>query len=163
MDPRVKTPSDGLEKKFRTEMQLSTVIRETAQGLLEGNSIHAQIEKLVSTDSQAKEALEQFEKKLGALIGDQGGAPAQQVTLTAVNGNAETVYQAVWQADAAPTSAQLEALSGINRDSGDILKRWKEFKATDLPSLNTMLREIKAPEIDPRAEFKLEEVDIDEE
>ena len=163
MDPRVKTSSDGLEKKFRTEVQLSTVIRETAQALLEGNSIRAQIEKLKSTNLQTKETVEQFGKKMDALVGPQGGPPAQQTSLTAVNGNAETVYQAVWQVDAAPTSAQLEALSGINRDSGDLLKRWKEFKATDLPSLNTILRGMKVPEIDPRAEFKLEEVDIDEE
>jgi photosystem II stability/assembly factor-like uncharacterized protein len=162
MDPRVKTSPDGLEKKFHAEMQLSSAISETAEGLIEGNSIGAQIEKLSSANAKAKEVLEDFEKKLNALIGAPGGQAPQQPTLSQVNGNSETLYQSIWGADAAPTSVQLENVSGLTRDCGDIVKRWQEFKTTDLPSLNRLLREMNAPEIDPHAEYRLEQTDIDE-
>ena len=89
--------------------------------------------------ASTKEAIETFQKKLTALLGAPGGffaPPSQEVTLGRVNGQASTLYMQVWQADAEPTSAQMEALSATEHDSADVLKRWNDFKNADLPALN---------------------------
>ena len=107
-----------------------------------------------------------FQKKLAALLGAPGGflaPPSTEPTLTRLSGEAETLYQQVWQVDAAPTSSQIEALAAKERDSENVLKRWNEFKSADLPALNRMLRESQAPEISLQSDFKNEEVDLDQE
>jgi len=100
---------------------------------LQGGSIRSQLEK-VSANASTKEAVETFQKKLTALLGAAGGffaPPSQEVTLGRVNGQAGTLYMQVWQADAEPTSAQLEGLSAMERDSADVMKRWNDFKNSD--------------------------------
>jgi hypothetical protein len=85
------------------------------------------------------------------------------VTLGGVNGQAGTLYQQIWQADAEPTAAQMTALSTTEHDSSDVLKRWSEFKGTDLPALNRLLRESKVPEVQLEADAHQDEPQVDEE
>ncbi|HEX4785880.1 MAG TPA: glycoside hydrolase, partial [Candidatus Sulfotelmatobacter sp.] len=165
MDPRVKTSAAGLQKKFQAETRLAAMMTETAKALLQGGSIRSQLEK-VSANASTKEAVESFQKKLTALLGAAGGffaPPSQEVTLGRVNGQAGTLYMQVWQADAEPTSAQLDGLSATERDSTDVMKRWNDFKNSDLPALNKMLRESNAPEVKLEADLHPEESQMDEE
>ena len=165
MDPRVKTSLAGLQKKLEAETRLASIMTESAQALLQGGSIRSQLEK-VSANASTKEAVESFQKKLTALLGAAGGffaPPSQEVTLGRVNGQAGTLYMQVWQADAEPTSAQLEALSATDHDSAEVMKRWNDFKNSDLPALNKMLRESKAPEVKLEADLHPEESQVDEE
>jgi hypothetical protein len=46
----------------------------------------------------------------------------------------------VERADAAPTSAQQNALTETEKDFTGSLKRWAEIKETELPELNRQLR-----------------------
>jgi hypothetical protein len=89
--------------------------------------------------------------------------PSQEVTLGRLNGQAGTLYQQVWQADAEPTSSQMEALSATERESADVLKRWAEFKSGDMPALNRQLRESNIPEIQMESNIQSAEPQIDEE
>ena len=167
MDPRVKTSSAGLKKKFEAETELSSMMNASAEAMLQGGSIRAQIEKLTpEAATQAKDAIASVQKKLDSLLGGAGGffaPPTQEITIGRVNGEASTLYQQIWQADAEPTAAQMEAMSSAHRDSADVLKRWNEFKSTDLSPLNRVLRESKAPEIDLHTQFTQEDADTDEE
>jgi hypothetical protein len=43
------------------------------------------------------------------------------------------------------------------------LKRWNDFKSTDLPALNRVLRESKVPEVQLEANIQQEESQVDEE
>ncbi len=109
---------------------------------------------------------EAFEKKLNELLGASGGVfapPSQDITVSRVNGQAVALYAQVWQADAEPTSSQMEALAATVQDKDAILKRWTEFKSSELAKLNGVLRDAKAPEIKPQADFQHEETQIDEE
>jgi len=83
--------------------------------------------------------------------------------LSRVNGQAGTLYQQVWQVDAEPTSSQTEAASATERDRADVLKKWNDFKATDLPALNRLLRDSKIPELQLEADPHQEESQVDEE
>ena len=167
MDPRVKASSAGLQKKFETESHLASIVSESSQALLQGASIRAQVEKLRSQGQERiKSSVEEFEKKLTALMGAPGGffaPPSKEITLSRVNGEASTLYQEVWQVDAEPTSAQLEAVSVVDRDREDVMKRWSAFKSADLPAMNRLLRESQVPEIKIEAEMKQDEPAVDEE
>ena len=165
IDPRVKTSAAGLQKKFQAEMKLSSIASEVAEAEMQGNSIRTQIENLSpEAVAKIKMALEPVQTRLGELLGTPGGffaPPSKEVTLSRVNGEASTLYQQVWQSDAAPTAAQMQAVAAIDRDSADVMKQWKEFKAAELPALNRALHEARSPGIDPAMEFHQEEVEVD--
>jgi photosystem II stability/assembly factor-like uncharacterized protein len=74
MDPRVKTPAAGLQKKFETEAHLASVMSESTQALHQGTSIRSQLNKLTEKgNAQVKTSAAEFEKKLNALVGTAGG------------------------------------------------------------------------------------------
>ena len=165
MDPRVKTPAAGLEKKFEAEIRLATLVTDSSRAVLEGNSIREQLEK-IQANGKDKDSVEAFEKKLSALLGSPGGffaPPSPQATVTRLNGEASTLYQQVWGTDAQPTAPQSEALAKLQTEASDTMKRWKEFLATDLASLNRQLHNANVPEIHPQVESQQEESQMDEE
>jgi photosystem II stability/assembly factor-like uncharacterized protein len=167
MDPRIKTSPAGLQKKFEAETRLATMMTQTNQALTQGGAIRAQLEKVNdSSKADVKNAVGEFQKKLGGLIGTPGGffaPPSQEVTLGRVNGEAGTLYQQIWQVDAEPTSSQNDALSATEKSSTEVLKRWADFKNTELPALNRLLREAQVPEVNPEADFHPAETSVDEE
>ena len=167
MDPRVKISAAGLEKKFQVEMSLSSLVTDSSRAVLEGNSIREQLEKIqANSKDKDKENVEAFEKKLSALLGSPGGffaPPSPEVTVTRVNGEAGSLYQQIWGVDAQPTAPQTEALAKLETEASDTMKRWKEFLATDLASLNSQLHDANAPEIHPQIESQQEESQVDEE
>ena len=150
MDPRVKTSASGLEKKFAAEMRLASLLSESSLALLQGKSIQEQLGKLNGRPNVPKDTLDSLQKKLPALLGSPAGfsaPPSTEITLSRANEEVGTLYQQVWQADAEPTAAQMEALAREERDAASVLKRWDEFKSSDVPALNSVLRGAKAPEI----------------
>jgi len=167
MDPRVKASAAALQKKFQLETRLSSLMNESAEGLLQGVSIREQIEKLsAEANQQTKDAMQSLQKKLTALQGAAGGffaPPSPEITLNRANGEAATLYQQIWQADAAPTSSQIEALTTAEHDCASAEKRWTEFKKTDLPALNRQLRDTNVPEIRLESDIHHEEPQGDEE
>jgi photosystem II stability/assembly factor-like uncharacterized protein len=167
MDPRVKTPTAALERKFHAETRLASMMSQSAKALLEGRSIREQLDKLTAqTSLPNKDAIDSFAKKLAALVGVPGGffaPPSREVTLSRLNGEASSLYQQVWSVDAEPTSSQLEALAARERESAGLIKRWNEFKNSELPALNRALRESNAPEIMVQSDPNPEEPQMDEE
>jgi hypothetical protein len=89
--------------------------------------------------------------------------PSPEANLNRVSGQAGTLYQQVWQADAAPTTSQMEAMNAVEHDSAEVMGRWSDFKNTDLPALNRLLRESQVPEIKLPQNGSREEVEGDEE
>ena len=165
MDPRVKASSAALEKKFRAEVKLASIMNEFSPAVLQGGSIREQAAKLLPQASgKTKEAIEAFNKKLGAVLGTSGGffaPPPEEVTVTRVNGQASALYGQVWQVDAEPTVAQDAAIAAVGRDSADALKRWKDLKTADLPALNRVLQKSKMAEVRPEAETQQDESEDD--
>ena len=150
MDPRVKTPIAGLEKKAQTEAQLASLMTETTQALLGANSIRSQIEKLNASNDATRNAIAEFQMKLTALVGAPGGffaPPSPEPTLSRVNGEVSTLYQQIWQVDAEPTSSQMEALAATQRAASGVLERWSDLKNNAVPELNRVLRQTQAPEV----------------
>jgi photosystem II stability/assembly factor-like uncharacterized protein len=162
MDPRVKIAAAALEKKLQTETSLASLLSESSLAVLQGESVREQLEKLNGQASVPKDALDSFQKKLSGLLGAWGGLPAQENTLSRLNGEVATLYQQVWQADAEPTSSQMEALAATEHDGADLLKRWTEFKNSDVPALNRVLQESQAPELRLESDSHPEEAQADD-
>ena len=165
MDPRVKTSAAGLQKKFQTESRLAVILSDSSHALLQGAPLQKKLEELSGADYQGKVDVDPFLKKLSALLGAPGAAPAkpEEVTLRRVNDQAGTLYAAIWQVDAEPTSSQIEALTAVERDSTVAAKRWREFTNTDLPALNQLLRQSKVPELQLEPDPHPVEAQVDEE
>ena len=167
MDPRIGTSAAGLQTKLKTETRLASILSESALALLQGGSIRTQLEKLgAQANPQTNEALAAFQKKLTALLGAPGGffaPPSPEITLARVSGQAGALYQQIWPVDAEPTSSQMQALAAADHDSIDVLKRWNEFKNSDLPAFNRLLKDANVPEIQLEKEIHQEESQVDEE
>jgi photosystem II stability/assembly factor-like uncharacterized protein len=166
MDPRVKTPAPGLEKKFEVETQLASLVSQTSLAAQQATSIDVQLRKRSEQLKVAGEAVQTFQEKLASLLGNAApfGAPAEaaEPTLMQVNGTASTLYGQVWQADAPPTSAQLTAITVAEHDSAAVMKRWAAFKKEALPELNRKLHEANLPEIEIEPTLQIEEPMADE-
>ncbi len=165
MDPRIKVSTASLQKKFQSEMQLASALTSTTRAILEGNAVRTQLQNQhADTNPQVKDAVAQFQAKLDALLAGNGpptaGSPS---TLARANEAVATLYGQIWQVDAEPTSAQLQALSMVDRDGADVLKRWEELKNTELPALNRILRHSSAPEININADLGRAETDMEDE
>ena len=167
MDPRIKISAADLEKKFQAETQLASIVTESTDAIVQANSIREQLKKLSGEAAgAAKETVESLDKAINALLGSPAGflaPPTTEITLTHVNGGASTLYQQVWQADALPTSSQMEALAATQSESADVMKRWKQFMDSDLPAANRALRDAHVPEIKPDPETHYEQSQGDEE
>jgi photosystem II stability/assembly factor-like uncharacterized protein len=167
MDPRVKATTAALEKKFKAEGHLASIMSETSRALVQGGSVREQLEKLSSQpNSPVTTKVQDFQKKLNGLMGAAGGffsPPSAEVTLSRVNGQASMLYQQVWQADAEPTTTQSEALAAVEHDGIDVLERWRAFTTSDLPALNGALRDANSPEIHIDADAQANEPQSDEE
>jgi photosystem II stability/assembly factor-like uncharacterized protein len=165
MDPRIKTPSAALQKKFQLETELAAIVSKSTTALQQATSISKQFAALSNADSATKARIESAQKKLDTLVGGQGGPftpPSPTPTLNRVNGSAGTLYQMIWGSDAAPTSSQTTSFTTLQKEDAEVMKRWQEFKTSDLSSLNRLLRQANVSEI--RVETTAtEEEQIDEE
>jgi photosystem II stability/assembly factor-like uncharacterized protein len=169
MDPRVKISAAALEKKFQLESRLAELVDRTSKALLQAGSMHAALQKLdESTSGRVHEQVQDFQKKLDALLGTSAGfgaPPAGETTLSSVNSEAAALYGQVWQADAEPTLAQSDAGTATAHEASDALKRWESLRTTDLAGLNQALKQGNLPEIKVESEVHVEEsgMDLDEE
>jgi photosystem II stability/assembly factor-like uncharacterized protein len=151
MDPRVKTPREGLAQMFQLQARLAAMMTASSEALLEARPAHEQLQKLAGQASgPAADAISAFDKKLAALIGGGGGffaPPSPNPTLGRVNGNATTLYGEIGRADATPTAAQVSATDETEKVFAEVSKLWKQLKTVDLPELNKQLRGANLPEI----------------
>jgi photosystem II stability/assembly factor-like uncharacterized protein len=167
MDPRVKTSAAALEKKFEMESRLSALVSQTSEGVLQAGSLREPLQKLSEqSNGPAHDPVQNFQKKLAAVLGGGGGfgAPAStEVTLTRVNGQVATLYGQVWQVDAEPTTAQSQATAAAEKDAADAIKRWDALRSTDLPVLNRTLHEANIPELKIESDPHKDDGSMDEE
>ena len=167
MDPRVKTSTVGLEKKFQLETRLASLLSETSQAALQAGSIREPLDKLSQqVAGPVRDSVQAFQNKLTALLGAPAGfatPPASELTLSQVNGQVATLYGQVWQVDAEPTASQSEAAVAIEHEISDVMKRWDTLRTTDLPALNRALGGANLPEVKIESDPHQEETNMDEE
>ena len=148
MDPRVKTGQAGLEQQFAAESELASLLTRSTEAVHEARSVSEQIEKLSRDAGESvRQSLTALDKSLKAVLGS-GGAPApKEPTLAQVNGQVSGLYGDVAGVDAAPTAAQLTAVTTARANSSSALARWNALKKTEIPALNRELHRAGLAEI----------------
>ncbi|MGA8143740.1 MAG: hypothetical protein WB987_07620 [Candidatus Acidiferrales bacterium] len=177
LDPRVKTPPEGLRALFQMQSSLADMMTRISEAVAQARSLHEQLEKAsASATGAAKDSIESLDKKVSAVLESapatapqKSGTPAMpagapEPTLTQVAGNIAPLYAEIDRADAAPTPAQTQALATIERDFAATIKRWEALRSSDIPALNRQLKSADLPELTVESNITpAEELGSDEE
>lgn len=151
MDPRVKTTPAALEQQFSTEMRLASMMDSGYDAIQQVRLVEEQLKKLSGwAPAYANPPIAALEKKASRLLGTPAGllgAAPQQVTLSRLNGEVGTLYGEIGRADAAPTAAQMKAMTGIESRFSKAMSSWSQIKNTDIPALNRRLTRENLPTI----------------
>ncbi len=149
IDPRVNTSPGDLEKQFNLEMRLASELTTSTETVTQARSVVDQLHKLGNQSGAMAESIKALEQQVGTIL--RGPTPAvpgtSEPTLTRASAAVDALYTSVGQADAAPTTAQINAAADTERDLSALVKRWEEIKNSDLPALNRQLNSVNLPEI----------------
>jgi photosystem II stability/assembly factor-like uncharacterized protein len=154
MDPRVKISPAGLEQQFQLEMKLAGMMSESAKSVMQAQSVHEQIGKLTGKASgPMADAIKSFDKKVMAVLKGDASTEAESAekepTLYSVDSDVNELYTDVSQADAVPTVAEVAATTKLGSELTAATQRWEEIARTELPAVNSRLRDSNLPEIRP--------------
>jgi photosystem II stability/assembly factor-like uncharacterized protein len=159
MDPRVKTPPDGLARQFEIALSCWQGARDMQEAIKQVRKLQEQIQALrerAGAKSAVAEAAAALEKKATALIGSQGGPrrgaggglrAADDSTLAGVSARLIALLGVVDGADATPTPQAEAAWEQLRQALTSLRKRWDELKDGDLKKLNEQAREANLPVI----------------
>jgi hypothetical protein len=151
MDPRVKTPPAGLEQQFNLEMRLASELTASTEAVTQVHSVLDQLHKLGTQPAgELAESIKALDQKVGRVL--RGPTPpvagaAAEPTLARENSAVGTLYGSSGQADAAPTAAQMKAVTDTERGLSAVMKQWEEIRTSDLSALNRQLKSANVPEI----------------
>jgi hypothetical protein len=154
IDPRVKTPPDGLRQQFELSMQAYQGMNETKEILDQLQRLRAQIKARNMPDIQkpVADSLTSLDRKLAALEGvggrGQGGGAANGemnlVRLNAAFGGLLDVFQ---DADAAPTTQAVAGIADMQKSLASLRQQWNDLADRDLKSVNEQLTGFQLPTI----------------
>jgi photosystem II stability/assembly factor-like uncharacterized protein len=163
IDPRVNTSPGDLEKQFNLEMRLASELTTSTEAVTQAHSVVDQLHKLGNQSGAMAESIKALDQKVGTIL--RGSTPAvpgtSEPTLTRASAAVDALYTSVGQADAAPTTAQINAAVDTERDLSALTKRWEEIKNSDLPALNRQLKSANLPEIHLESKAPTDETQAD--
>jgi hypothetical protein len=134
MDPRVKTPAATLARQFALSKGVSNDINRTRAALDSLRVLRTSMRELRSQSADLGAAIDSLDRTAGALEGGGGGfgggAPAAgSPTLGGTIGQLGQLYDALQDADVAPTSQLVAAVQAAQRDVPAVIARWSTFRA----------------------------------
>jgi len=154
MDPRVKTPPEGLAKMFEISFGSYEGMRQTREALGQIGKLRTQIEELKKRAGAGTltDALTALDKKAANLEGTGGGgqfgAPTSgEPTFNRLNGQFLSLMNLVEGSDSTPTTQAQAAFTDTQKALRDMLARWNELKAKDVKVVNEQLRQANLPQL----------------
>ena len=166
MDPRVKTPLADLVLQFKMARQIYTAQAQVSAASSEANRLHEHLQTLKSRLPKAHDEkalageLEALDKKTMAVSGGTSPTgffetePSSITSLRSLINALSQVERAVGSADVAPTA---DAITAFERDQQGVqraLAEWNSIKNTDVPHLNSSLKQAGLPPISLQEEKK---------
>lgn len=160
MDPRVKTPVEGLAQQFALSKAMYDGVLKTQEALQQLRALRAQLRTIRERagSSPAAEAIRQFDTRAAALEGgggtgqrgggggERGGsAGASGETLAGIGGSLNQVMAMLQASDTTPTTQLAAAAAERRRALAALMARWNAFKGPELAKLNTALAEAGLP------------------
>ena len=149
MDPRVKATAADFKQQNSAEKQLARLMTRTTEAIREAHSAQEQIDNLAKkAHGDLAAHLTALDKKITAALGSGGmfAPPSAEPGLVSVNSGAQTLYNDIDGADAAPTAAQSAALAKLAQQAPGVIERWGKLKSADIAAVN---RELKAANLSP--------------
>jgi photosystem II stability/assembly factor-like uncharacterized protein len=149
MDPRVKTPAEGLAQQFKLSMQCYEGMGRANQALRQVRQLRTRLEEVREKVEKGTlaEALDKLDEKAAALAGRaqigrgmRGRAGPREASLTAVNGELGTLLRILQGADATPTTQAVAGVEEVRQGLEKLLGRWEELKGKEVKALNERLR-----------------------
>jgi photosystem II stability/assembly factor-like uncharacterized protein len=151
MDPRVKTPREGLAEQFRLSKEMYDGTARAYAALDRLHGVREQIKAIQNPPAAVAAALAEFDKTAAALEGEGGGgfgAPAPTVeSLNSVAFSLRSVMSLMQGADVAPTTQGVAAAADRSKALGEVLKRWDALRGETLAALNAQLQQAGLPPI----------------
>lgn len=150
MDPRVKLPAPALAAQLRTSRR----IVETLAQVVDARDTLRQLRGKVraarnGASAAAVEALDAFDREAQALEGTGGGfgGGAGAPSLTGTAGQLSSLYGALQDVDAEPTSQLTAAVEEKDAAARMLLTTWRTLRTTKLDAMNARLKTVGAAEI----------------
>jgi hypothetical protein len=154
MDPRVKTPAADLARQFSLAQQVYGELVASAPATAQLEHVLTLLKGLEERAAQMPVArdIAAAQAHATALMGEREGRPNPLVatpdSFRSVRGRLNTLLTQLQAADVAPTTQQAEAVADRQKALAELMRKWEQFKATDIPALNEQLRQAHLPEID---------------
>jgi hypothetical protein len=159
MDPRVKTPPEGLAQQFALAMRSWEGVGKVQSTLRQVRDLRARLqavrEKAGDGNGKVAEALAALDRKAAALegAGGRGGprggfreaAGAGEPSLTRLNAQLTALLALVEGADAAPTTQAVGASDEVQRMLTSLLARWGELRDKEVKAVDEELRRSNLP------------------
>jgi hypothetical protein len=159
MDPRVKTPSEGLKAQFEMEMKIVEAMQRDFEDLTEVQKVRKALKQISST-ANLQSQVGEVDKKLSEVEGTAGGYGAQYLStpagrgLARLNSGLSTLLAIVDSADDAPTTQAIATFAEVQRTLDEQLAHWAEVRNKDLPVLNQQLKQAGVTPIEVPAQQK---------
>jgi hypothetical protein len=150
LDPRVKTSATDLEQQFKVSKAIYDDMLHATRAVHEITVLRDQMDSGKSPIAASSAA--ELQEKLNVIAGrERGGGggrrggPAGPPNLSSVRMQLARIEHSIQSADAAPTTAQVEAYEITAKPLASLLEQWDNVKKTDLKALNAQLREKHLP------------------
>jgi hypothetical protein len=151
MDPRVKTPADGLEQQYALSMQCYDGMRQARDAQRQIRALRDQLQALRGKAGPLADAVAALDEKAAALTGAERGfrgrrdpGPREE-SLGRLAGELGGLLALLQGADAAPTTQAVAAVGDVRAGLDKVLKRWAEMKDGEVTKLNEKLRGANLP------------------
>jgi hypothetical protein len=158
MDPRIKTPPEGLAQQFSLATKLAEAMHKDFEALMQVRNLRKQLGALRERAAQGTAiaaALADLDRKSAALEGAggfrkvRGSDAGVQENLVRLNGELSGLYEVIEGADAAPTTQAVAAVAELQKALDSLLARWQELRSRDIPALNEQLKQANLPPLMP--------------
>ncbi len=159
IDPRVKTPPEGLAQQSALSLQACADMRQASETLSQLRALRTQLKKLQQGTEQKQlvEALQALDQKAAALAGSENsgrrgrgrGVRTAEPTLTRLHGELGQLLETLQGADVTPTTQTVAACGDVHRALSGLSASWTELKNKDVKTVNELLRQANLPFLSP--------------
>ena len=147
MDPRVAASAADLEALHTAQVSIAASVDALSKANL---ALHSVMEQIAAPENAAvAPQLAPYTAALQQLLEGEGkDATEHRAGIDDATAEATQLYGELQQADAAPTTALMEASAHLEMEGKELLQEWEGFQQKQLPALNMQLRNAHKPAVD---------------
>jgi hypothetical protein len=148
MDPRVKTPPEGIRQQYLFSIAAYEKLRQIRETLGQIRELRRQLAALKASSAQGAlaDAIAALDRKVAALEGTGGGrGGGGEPSFARLSGEFNSLMALAEGADVQPTTQAQAALGQAQQTFAGLNARWLDLKDKDVKALNEQLGRAKLP------------------